>query len=29
MNRAKWLVFVGMVKYEYHRGRFRKSWGKS
>lgn len=29
MSRAKWLVFVGMVKYEKARGRFRKEWGRA
>lgn len=29
MSRTKWLIFVGMVKYEHARGRFRASWGKS
>jgi N-acetyl-anhydromuramyl-L-alanine amidase AmpD len=28
MSRAKWLVFVGMVKAEATRGRFRRRWGK-
>jgi N-acetyl-anhydromuramyl-L-alanine amidase AmpD len=28
MNRAKWIVFVGMVKAEAARGKFRRKWGK-
>jgi N-acetyl-anhydromuramyl-L-alanine amidase AmpD len=28
MSRAKWLIFVGMVKAEKTRGRFRRTWGK-
>jgi hypothetical protein len=28
MSRAKWIVFVGMVKAEAARGGFRRRWGK-
>jgi hypothetical protein len=28
MNRAKWIVFVGMVKAEAARGKFRRKWGR-
>lgn len=25
---ARWLVFIGLVKFEYRRGRFRRRWGR-
>jgi hypothetical protein len=28
MSRAKWIVFVGMVKAEAARGKFRRKWGR-
>lgn len=28
MSLSRWLAFVAMVKFQYHLGGFRKSWGK-